>query len=100
MQYNIFKRRRKKKKRDYDVDSEDRDYDKDKRKRDYDGDSEDRDYDRKSDYGNRYDRKRYVCSDVNSFTDMKGKTRDCDWVEDEDKCRDFSYECPVTCDAC
>ena len=41
-----------------------------------------------------------ICSDVDSFKDMKGRTRDCAWVEDKDKCRKFSDECPVTCNAC
>ena len=41
-----------------------------------------------------------ICSDVNSFKDTKENTRDCAWVEDKDKCHKFSYECPVTCNAC
>jgi len=39
------------------------------------------------------------CEDVASFR-HNGKTRTCQWVIDQDRCRGFAHLCPVSCNAC
>jgi hypothetical protein len=42
------------------------------------------------------------CSDLDSFKDRRGRTRDCGWVQARrrQRCERYSDECPVTCNAC
>lgn len=43
-----------------------------------------------------------TCSDVPSFLDNGGRTRDCSWViqEGQNRCGNFAHLCPVTCEEC
>mmetsp|Transcript_27325 Transcript_27325/g.39135 ORF Transcript_27325/g.39135 Transcript_27325/m.39135 type:complete len:552 (-) Transcript_27325:996-2651(-) len=41
-----------------------------------------------------------TCEDVVSFTDKHGRTRDCAWVIDNQRCQPFAHLCPVSCCQC
>ena len=40
------------------------------------------------------------CFDVVSFTDNNGRTRDCMWVIQNNRCAPFAHLCPVSCGEC
>ena len=41
-----------------------------------------------------------TCEDVDSFIDIKGKTRDCAWAVANLRCKAFAHLCPVSCGEC